>query len=50
VLEEPDESLCWLELMVDAKLVTAARAERLLKEADELTAIFTTAVKTAKGC
>ena len=49
VLEESDESLFWLELMVEANLVTKARAERLLKEADELTAIFTTSVKTAKG-
>ena len=49
VLEEADESLFWLELMVDADLVTNSRAERLLKEADELTAIFTTSVKTAKG-
>jgi four helix bundle protein len=49
VLEESDESLFWLELMVDANLVTKPRAERLLKEADELTAIFTTPVKTAKG-
>jgi four helix bundle protein len=49
VLEESDESLFWLELMVDGNLVTKSRAERLLKEADELTAIFTTSVKTAKG-
>ena len=49
VLEESDESLFWLELMVDAKLVQLLRAERLLKEADELTAIFTAALKTAKG-
>jgi|SRR5687768_8124554 len=49
VLEESDESLFWLELMVEADLVTRPRAERLLKEADELTAIFTTSLKTAKG-
>jgi four helix bundle protein len=49
VLEESDESLFWLELMVDAKLVQLVRVERLLKEADELTAIFTAALKTAKG-
>lgn len=49
VLEECDESLFWLELFVDTNLVRLQRAERLLKEADELTAIFTTAVKTAKG-
>jgi len=49
VLEESDESLFWLELMVDSQLITHARAERLLIEADELTAIFTTSLKTAKG-
>lgn len=49
VLEESDESLFWLELLVETELVALARAERLLKEADELTAIFTAAVETAKG-
>jgi len=49
VLEEADESLFWLELLVDAKLVTLQRADRLLLEADQLTAIFTSSVRTAKG-
>lgn len=49
VLEESDESLFWLELMVDSGLVTKSRTEALRKEADELTAIFTTSVKTAKA-
>lgn len=48
VLEEADESLFWLELMTDAKLVTATRVERLMREADELTAIFVTSLRTAK--
>ena len=48
VLEEADESLFWLELMVESDLITKARAEKLLKEADELTAIFVTSLKTAK--
>ena len=48
VLEEADESLFWLELMVDSQLITAARGEKLLKEADELTAIFVTSLNTAK--
>ncbi|MDO8679402.1 MAG: four helix bundle protein [Acidobacteriota bacterium] len=48
VLEEADESLFWLELMIDSHLVTAARTEKLLKEADELTAIFVASLKTAK--
>jgi len=49
VLEEADESLFWLELLVDAKLVTLQRADRLLLEADQLTAIFTASIRTAKG-
>lgn len=48
VEEESDESLLWLELMVDSKLVTHQRAERLMTEADELTAIFVASIKTAK--
>ncbi|HUQ87642.1 MAG TPA: four helix bundle protein [Vicinamibacterales bacterium] len=48
VEEEADESLFWLELVVDSKLATAARVEKLLKEADELTAIFVASIKTAK--
>ena len=48
VEEEADETLFWLELVVDSKLATATRVEKLLKEADELTAIFVASVKTAK--
>src|SRR5918993_3941179 len=40
VEEEADEALFWLELLVDSKLVSMSRVEKLLKEADELTAIF----------
>lgn len=49
VLEEADESLFWLELLIDSGLVTLDRARKLMLEADELTAIFTTSVKTAKS-
>lgn len=48
VEEEADESLFWLELAVDSKLVTAQRAQALLREANELTAIFVSSLKTAK--
>jgi four helix bundle protein len=48
VEEESDEALFWLELMVETKLVTQQRAAKLLKEADELTAIFVASLKTAK--
>jgi four helix bundle protein len=48
VEEEADESLYWLELIVDARLATPDRVKRLMKEADELTAIFVASIKTAK--
>jgi four helix bundle protein len=48
VEEECDESLFWLELIRDSKLLEKERLTDLLKEADELTAIFTAAGKTAR--
>jgi four helix bundle protein len=41
VAEEADETVYWLELLRDAKLLTEAKLSELLKEANELTAIFT---------
>ena len=48
VEEEADETLFWLEVAVEADLISTARAAALLKEADELTAIFVSSLKTAK--
>jgi len=48
VEEETDESLFWLELMVDSKLISRDRVEGLLIEADQLTAIIVASVRTAK--
>jgi four helix bundle protein len=49
VVEEADESLFWLELMVEAGITSKARVEKLMKEADELTAIFVASRNTATG-
>jgi four helix bundle protein len=49
VLEEADESLYWLEVIRDAGLIIGAEIERLIKEANELTAIFAATDKTAKS-
>lgn len=49
VEEEADESLLWLELMVESNVIPHARVARLMKEADELTAIIVTSIKTAKS-
>jgi four helix bundle protein len=48
VIEEADESGYWLELIIDGELLPAAKVVALLKEADELTAIFTAAQMTSK--
>ena len=39
-IEESDESLYWLEILEDLNLGEATERKRLLREADELTAIF----------
>ena len=48
VAEEADESLYWLEILVETGLMSKAKLENLTKEADELTAIFTAASHTAR--
>ena len=47
VLEGADETLLWLELIVAAKMLSAARVDPLLKEADELVAIMAATRKSA---
>lgn len=49
VEEEADESLFWLELISESKIVSAKRLQPLMDEANELTAIFTSSGKTAKN-
>jgi four helix bundle protein len=46
-VEEADESLYWLELVRDGKLVPKDKLSLLLKEADELTAILASGRKSA---
>lgn len=48
VEEESDESAYWMELLVEAGLVTPARLTDLMDEADQLTAITVASIKTAK--
>jgi four helix bundle protein len=47
VEEEADESGFWLELIIDAGLMTGTRVKPLLQEASELTAILVASRKTA---
>jgi four helix bundle protein len=48
-LEEADECLYWMELLQEAGIMPAERLKDLLKEADELVAIFTASIKTARA-
>jgi four helix bundle protein len=48
VLEEADESVYWVELLVDAGKTSQQRASPLLSEARELVAIAMSSINTAK--
>ena len=47
--EEADESVLWMELLIEAGLVSQKRLGKLLSEANELTAILVASRKTSKG-
>jgi len=49
IIEEADESLYWLEIIEEAQIKAGMETQRLIKEANELTAIFTATNKTAKS-
>jgi four helix bundle protein len=48
VIEEADESAFWLELLVDAGLVSQGKLKELRSEANQLVAIFNASRTTAK--
>jgi len=49
IIEEADESHYWLEVIEKATIKTGNETKRLIKEANELMAIFTSTNKTAKA-
>lgn len=48
VVEEADETILWLELLVDTGIITIQKMKDLLREANELLAIFAASQRTAK--
>ena len=48
VLEETDESLFWIDLLVDTGIASIDKVRLLRSEANELVAIFVASLKTAK--
>jgi len=48
-LQELDETAYWMELLIDGEIVNSARLSVLQDEANQLTAICVSSVKTAKS-
>jgi four helix bundle protein len=49
VLEEADETVFWLELLLQARVFPKSKIGNLLNEANELTSIFVSCLRTSKG-
>ena len=49
VEEETDESVFWIEMLVERNLVKRALVADLLDEGNQLTAIWVTSINTARG-
>jgi four helix bundle protein len=49
VVEEIDETVFWLELLVDSGIISPVRPDNLQREANELLAIFVSSQMTSKG-
>ena len=49
VLEEADETLFWLELLIESGAANREKTAPLLREANELVSIFVASLRTAKG-
>ena len=48
VEEECDESLFWMELLIEAGILPLRRLDAMMKEGDELLSIFVSAIKTTR--
>jgi len=48
VEEEADESIYWMELLIESGILRIEKLESLMKEADELVAITVSSINTAK--
>ena len=49
VLEEADETVFWLELLLEGGIVRPDKLDLLIRESNELTSIFVASLRTAKG-
>jgi four helix bundle protein len=49
VEEEADETIYWIELLIESGLIEKDRVTNLLDEANQIVAIVVTSIKTARG-
>lgn len=49
VLEEADETLYWMELLVESGLVPASKLGNLMSETNEIVAMLVTSLKTLRS-
>ncbi len=49
VEEEADETIYWMELLIDAEIVKKSRIADLMNEADEIVAIVVASIRTIKN-
>jgi len=49
VEEEADESIYWMELLLESELMRKERIEDLMDEANRLVSIFVSSINTARG-
>jgi four helix bundle protein len=49
VEEEADETIYWLELLVESKIVQPSRVNLLMKECNEIVAMIIASIKTLRG-
>lgn len=48
VEEEADESLLWMELLVESELIGASRLSALMAEGNEILAMIVSSIKTLR--
>ena len=49
VEEEADETLYWLELLIEAEIIPAEKLNSLVEETNEITAMIVSSIKTLKS-
>ena len=49
VEEEADETIYWIELLIESGIIKKSRVEELLDEAGQIVAIVVSSIKTARN-